>query len=125
MVAFTSEQAQAFLERLVAAFNAGVHSGDFSAYANLFTENGTLEFEGVNDWGPFTGPAEIARRFREDPPDDEIRVTRWKTAAGRIVAEFRWTDLPEAIGGCIIAVPSGDRIARLTVALGGPHYAFR
>lgn len=124
MVAFTNEQAGALLERFVAAFNAGVRARDFTAFVALFAEDATMEFEGVPDWGPFTGRDAIARRLEADAPDDEIRVTRWKYDRGQIVAEFRWNDIPESRGGCFIVEPREDRLARLIVAFGGPHCRF-
>jgi hypothetical protein len=125
MVAFTNEQAETLLNRLVAAHNAGVRTGDFSLLVALLDENAIMEFEGVPDWGPFTGREAIARRLAADPPDDEIRVTRWKVERGQIVAEFRWRDIPEASGGCFIVEPRGEHVARLTIAFGGPHCRFR
>lgn len=125
MIAFTYEQAEAFLQRVVSAFNASVQCGDFSTFVDLFAGDAVLEFEGINDYGPFTGRQAIAAKFATDPPDDQIRVTRWKTHGGRIVAEFKWRDIPEAIGGCLIVTPREERIAHITVAFGGPHGAFR
>lgn len=125
MIAFTHEQADGFLQSVVSAFNAGARSGDFSAFVDLFADDAVLEFEGINDYGPFTGQAAIAAKFATDPPDDQIRVTRWKTHGARIVAEFRWLDIPEASGGCLIITPREERIAHMTVAFGGPHRAFR
>lgn len=125
MVAFTNEQAEALLERIVASHNAGARTGDFSPFVALFTADAIMEFEGVPDWGPFTGRDAIARRLAADPPDDEIHVTRWRFERGTIVAEFRWSDIPEASGGCFIVEPRDEHIARLTIAFGGPHRRFR
>lgn len=125
MIAFTPEQAEGLLQRVVSAFNASVRSGDFSAFVDLFADDAVLEFEGINDYGPYTGHAAIAAKFATNPPDDQIRVTRWKTHGAQIVAEFKWLDIPEAIGGCLIITPGGERIEHITVAFGGPHCAFR
>lgn len=116
----TSEDAGKFLERHVELFNQAVHSGDFQAFMETFADDAILEFEGVPDWGPFQGKAAITRRYYEDPPDDEVRVLRWKYERGRIVAEFRWKDIPEARGGCIVITPRAGKVARLTIAYGGP-----
>lgn len=125
MIASTPGQAETLLQRLVATFNEGVRTSDFSKLVDLFAPDAVLEFEGVNDYGPFYGREAIAVRFRTDPPDDQIRVTRWKTKGEQIVAEFKWFDIPEAIGGCLILTPRGEAIAHATVAYGGPHCSFR
>jgi hypothetical protein len=125
MVAFTNEQAEALLNRLVAAFNVGARTGDFGAYVALFTDDATIDFEGIPERGPIVGRDAIAARYREDPPDDEIRVTRWKVKDDTISAEFVWNDAPEALGGCFFAEPQADLIARLTIAIGGPRCRFR
>lgn len=116
----TQELAGIFIERLVALHNAGVRTRDFSPFIDLFDDDAVLEFEGVPDWGPFEGKSAIAQRIRSDAPDDEIRITRWKRKSGSVCAEFVWEDIPEARGGTFVVVPHGDKIARLTLAFGGP-----
>jgi hypothetical protein len=125
MVSFTTEQAKQLLERQVTAFNAGVRTGDFTAFVNTFTDDAVIDFEGIPERGPIEGRDAIAARYREDAPDDEIRVNRWKVQENTIVAEFYWNDVPEAIGGCFLMEPRDDRIARLTIALGGPRCRWR
>jgi hypothetical protein len=71
------------------------------------------------------GREAIAARYRDDPPDDEIRVTRWKTKGDTIAAEFVWNDAPEAVGGCIFVEPCDDLVSRLTIAIGGPRCRLR
>lgn len=121
----TSEDAGKFLELYVALYNAAVRSGEADAMLERFADDAILDFEGVPDWGPFEGKAAISQRFYENPPDDEVRVTRWKYDRGRIVAEFRWKDIPEARGGCFVITPRAGKIAHLTVALGGPAAHWR
>ena len=116
----TPEEAGKLLERLVSQFNAGVRSRNFSQYLDLFDQRAVLEYEGVPDWGPFEGKDAIARRFEDDPPDDEIRVTRWKYDRGRVIAQFVWRDIPEACGGAIVIVPRDQKVTHLTIAFGGP-----
>ena len=124
MLARSNEEAQAFLGRLVRAYNSAVRAGDFTTFVALFTDDATLEIEGVPE-GPIAGRAAIAAHYRETQPDDEIRVMRWKAEPQRILAEFCWSDIPEAPGGCFILEPQGDKIARLTIALGGPDRCWR
>jgi hypothetical protein len=125
MVSYTPEQAEHLLERHVAAFNAGARTGDFRSFVSLFTDDAVIDFEGIPERGPIEGREAIATRYREEPPDDEIRVKRWKLQDNTIVAEFYWKDAPEARGGCFVLEPRDDRIARLTIALGGPRCRFR
>lgn len=125
MVALTADQAEELLQRHVAAFNAGVRTGDFSAFVDQFTDDAVMDFEGIPESGPFVGRVAIAERYLSDPPDDEILVKRWKIEGDKIVAEFYWSDIREAIGGCFSIVPRDRKIARLTIALGGPSCRLR
>ena len=117
MAGQASEESQAFLERHVALFNAAVCSGDFSQFVDNFTEDAILEYDGIPD-PPYVGRQAIAQRYRDDPPDDPVSVVRWKTKNGCIIAEFRWRDIPEAIGGCVVIERRGDKVSHLTVAVG-------
>lgn len=104
-------------------YNTGVRTCEFSGVIALFADDGALDFEGVPGRGAFTGKAAIAQHFIDDPPEDEIFVTRWKHAGDSIIAEFRWTDIPEG-GGCLFVQRREGSIARLTIVLGGPRRAF-
>jgi hypothetical protein len=116
----TQEEAGKLLERLVALFNTSVRSRDFSEYVEMFQDDAVVDYEGVPERGPLEGKPAIAQRFADEPPDDEVRVTRWKYDGGRILAQFVWKDIPEARGGALVIVPRGDKIAHLTIAFGGP-----
>jgi hypothetical protein len=125
MVTFTHEQAEQILRRTMSAFNAGVRTGDFTPFVDLFSADAAIDFEGIPERGPIEGRDAIAARYRDEPPDDEIRIKRWTLKDQTIVAEFYWSDVPEAIGGCFTIEPRDDRIARLTIALGGPGSRLR
>ena len=112
------------LDKLVSLYNAGVRTRDFSAFLALLSEDAVLDFEGVPERGALTGKAQIAQHFHDDPPDDRIRIKRWKAGGDAIVAEFAWADIPEG-GGCLYVEPRDDSVARLTIAFGGPRRAFR
>jgi len=114
-----TEAAGTFLEHVVTLFNGGVRSGDFSHYLELFADDAVLEFDGIPD-PPLAGRDAIAQRYRDNPPDDQIRIKRSKLEGARIVAEFQWRDIPEASGGCFILERRGEKIAHLTIAFGGP-----
>lgn len=111
------------LERSISAYNAGVRTSDFRSFLALLTDDAQFDFEGVPDRGALAGKDAIAQHFADDPPDDQIRIVRWKRRAGEIVAEFTWLDIPES-GGCLVLRPSGERIQGLTIVLGGPRRRF-
>jgi hypothetical protein len=125
MLTFSPDEAKRLLDRQVSTFNAGVRTGDFRAFVDMFTDDAVIDFEGIPERGPIEGRDAIAARYRDDPPDDEIRINRWKVQDNTLVAEFFWNDVPEAIGGCFVTEPRDDRIARLTIALGGPGCRWR
>lgn len=120
----THDEAGRFLAQLASLYNAGVRTRDFRGFLTMLTDDAVLDFEGVSERGPFTGKPAIAQHFQDDPPDDGIRITRWKYEGGEIVAEFSWTDIPEG-AGCLFVEPRDGRAARLTMALGGPRRLFR
>jgi SnoaL-like domain len=119
----TNDEAGTLLEHVVSLYNAGVRTGDFGALVALFTDDGVLEIEGT-ERGPVTGRTAIREHFEDEPPDDGIRIKRWKQSPSEIAAEFGWTDIPEG-GGCLFIAPREGRVARLTIALGGPRCRFR
>lgn len=120
----TRDEAEQLLERCVESYNAGVRTRDFRAFLAMLTDDAVLEFEGVPERGPLVGKLAIAQHLQDDPPDDQVRVKRWKTAGSQILAEFSWRDIPEG-GGCLIIRPNDARAARITIALGGPRCRFQ
>lgn len=120
----THDEAGEFLSQIVSLYNAGVRTRDFSGFLSLLDADAIFEFEGISERGPLEGKDEIAQRFADDPPDDPIRIKRWRHGTGQIVAEFAWADIPEG-GGCLFIEPRGGRVARITMALGGPRRLFR
>src|SRR5579872_5725990 len=113
------DQAAQLLEQCMLLYNTGVHTRDFSGLLSLFADDAILEIEGTSERGPFAGKREIEAHFADEPPEDPIQLKRWKREGDHLIAEFSWTDIPEG-GGCLILRPRGERIASLTVALGGP-----
>jgi hypothetical protein len=120
----THDQAPQILERCIAAYNAGVRTRDFRSFLALLTEDAQLDFEGVPDRGPLVGKEAIRQHFADDPPDDQVRIERWKINGSQIVAEFSWMDIPES-GGCLILGTADAYLARMTIVLGGPRRRFR
>lgn len=118
------DEAGEFLERIVSLYNTGVRTRDFGGFLALLGEDSVFDFEGVPERGALTGKAAIAQHFADDPPDDEIRIARWKHSGAGIVAEFFWADIPEG-SGCLFVEPRDGFIDRLTIAVGGPRRKFR
>jgi hypothetical protein len=119
-----SDEAAALLDRCVAAYNAGIRTRNFSNFLALLTEHARFELEGTAERGPVAGKNAIANYLQEEPPDDPIRITRWKRGADELVAEFGWIYIPEG-GGCLILRRDGEQISDFTIALGGPRCRFR
>lgn len=120
----THDEAGNLLERCISLYNTGVRTRDFTGFLALLAEDAVLEFEGVPARGPLSGKAAIAQHLHDDPPDDQLRVARWKTVGPQIVAEFSWTDIPES-GGCLLFRVADSHIEHVTIVLGGPRRAFR
>jgi len=120
----TQDEAGGFLERIVSLYNTGVRTRDFRGLLSILTDDAVLDFEGVSERAPLSGKAAIAQHFEDDPPDNCIRVKRWKMRGDEIVAEFTWTDIPEG-GGCLLILTSEAHASRITIALGGPDRRFR
>lgn len=105
------------LEEHVSRFNAAIRSGSFESFLELFAEDAELAFEGV-PVGPFSGRAAIAAAYREQPPDDEIRVLSVREANRHIVADYSWLATPDARAGDMRVDHDGGHIQRLVVTFG-------
>jgi SnoaL-like domain len=79
------------MESHVARFNEGVRTGDWEPMLARFADDAELWFENVPA-GPFAGLEEIRRAYREQPPDDEIRLLgiQDEEEARRVTAAFAW-----------------------------------
>ena len=106
------------LHEHVARFNEGVRTGDFGPMLERFSEDAELTFEGVPA-GPFRGRAVIAAAYREQPPDDEVRVLAAEEREdGVVVARYAWAREPGKAAGEMRITRAGDEIARLVVTFG-------
>lgn len=79
------------MESHVARFNEGVRTGGWEPMLARFADDAELWFENVPA-GPFAGLEEIRRAYREQPPDDEIRLLgiQDEEEARRVTAAFAW-----------------------------------
>ena len=102
------------LDELVAAFNAGVHTGDWTAYLSAFADDATLEFPGVPA-GPFRGRDAIREAYEASPPDDTIEVVGAEDdATDERTVRFRW-QRTGATGTMRGRLDGDGRIVRLVV----------
>ena len=103
------------LERHVELFNAGVREHDFSGMLSQFADAAVMRFEGV-PVGPFEGRAAIAAAYRDQPPDDEIRVLDTSDAGpDRVIARYAWAAAPERMAGRLHVCVRDGLIAELAI----------
>jgi steroid Delta-isomerase len=102
------------LREHVERFNAGVSSGDWSSMLDGFEEAAEMEFRGVAV-GPFSGKDEIEAAYRDQPPDDELRVLEERERDGRVEARYAWLADPEVAAGELLLTPAGGLIRKLVV----------
>jgi steroid Delta-isomerase len=102
----------------VARFNEAVRTGDFGPMIERFTDDAELAFEGV-PVGPFRGREAIAAAYREQPPDDEVRVLAAdEREDGLVVARYAWKREPDVAAGEMQIERDGETIRRLVVTFG-------
>lgn len=100
------------LQAHVRAFNEGVRSGDWEPMLGRFGDAAELHFENVPA-GPFVGIDAIRAAYREQPPDDEIRLLGVQERDEHTaVAAFAW--LHGGTGRLVLAHERGA-ITGLTV----------
>jgi steroid Delta-isomerase len=102
------------LRQHVEGFNAGVRSGDWSSMLERFDDGAEMEFRGV-PVGPFVGKEAIAAAYREQPPDDELRVLEEREREGRVEARYAWLGEPDVPAGELLLTADGGLIRKLVV----------
>jgi drug/metabolite transporter (DMT)-like permease len=98
----------------VTRFNAGVRTGDWEPMVAGFSDDAEMEFRGV-PVGPFVGRVAIATAYREQPPDDELRVLEQRRSDGRIEARYAWLAEPDVAAGEMFLTPDDGVIRKLVV----------
>ena len=73
-----------------------------------------LEFRGV-PVGPFNGKEAIAAAYREQPPDDELRVLEQREHEDGVDARYAWLAEPEVAAGEMLLSTDAGRIQKLVV----------
>jgi hypothetical protein len=102
------------LREHVERFNAGVRTGDWGPMLEGFEDAAEMEFRGI-PVGPFVGKEAIAAAYREQPPDDEMRVLEEREADGRVEARYAWLAEPDVAAGEIFLKPANGSIRKLVV----------
>ena len=102
------------LDRYVEAHNAAVRSGDWSRFADWFTDDAEVRFEGA-PVGPFRGRDEIRRAYEERPPDDEVEIRAVREDGDRTIADYGWTADDGVRAGELRLTWDGERVRRLVI----------
>jgi uncharacterized membrane protein len=102
------------LDDHVGRFNAAVKTGEWEPMVDGFAEDAEMEFRGV-PVGPFVGRDAIAAAYRQQPPDDELRVLEQRHLDGRIEARYAWLAEPDVAAGEMILIPENGAIRKLVV----------
>jgi steroid Delta-isomerase len=99
----------------VERFNAGVRSGDFGPMLENFEDAAEMEFHGI-PVGPFVGKDAIEAAYREQPPDDELRVLEEREGdAGGVEARYAWLAEPDVAAGEMFFTVDDGLIRKLVV----------
>ena len=64
---------------------------------------------------PFVGRQAIEAAYREQPPDDEVRLLEQRTVDGRAEARYAWLREAEVAAGELMITPRGGKIEKLVV----------
>ena len=102
------------LHEHVEHFNAGVRTGDWGPMLEGFEDAAEMEFRGILV-GPFVGKESIAAAYREQPPDDEMRVLEEREIDGRVEARYAWLAEPDVAAGEMFVTPANGSIRKLVV----------
>ncbi len=102
------------LHEHVERFNAAVDTADWGPMLEQFEDTAEMEFRGV-PVGPFDGKEAIKGAYREQPPDDKLRILEERTVGGRVEARYAWLAEPDVAAGEMFLTHDGGRISRLII----------
>jgi steroid Delta-isomerase len=102
------------IDAYIAAHNAAVRSGDWAKFADWFTDDAEVRFEGV-PVGPFGGRGEIRAAYEQRPPDDEVELRAVRDEGALTVADYGWAGEAGVRAGELRIAWDGDRIRELVV----------
>jgi len=99
------------LHEHVARFNDAVRSGNWEPMLENFGDGAEMEFRGI-PVGPFIGRDAIAAAYREQPPDDELRILQERKRAGRVEARYAWLAEQDVAAGEMFLTVGDDGLIR-------------
>jgi hypothetical protein len=102
------------IDAYITDHNEGVRTGDWSRFADWFTDHAEVRFEGAAI-GPFRGRGEIRRAYEERPPDDEVEIRGVRTEGDRTVADYGWLADDGVRAGELRLTWDGERIRELVI----------
>ena len=102
------------IDRYIAAHNDAVRSGDWREFADWFTDDAEVRFEGV-PVGPFRGRHAILRAYEERPPDDEVEIRAVRDEGDWTVADYGWARGAGVRAGELRLAWDGERIQQLVI----------
>jgi steroid delta-isomerase len=102
------------LNQHIDRFNRAVRSGEWDEMTAHFTDDAELAFEGVPA-GPFHGRETITAAYRDQPPDDEVRILDADQVGDEVIAGYAWAEDPERRAGEMRLTERDGRIAKLVV----------
>jgi drug/metabolite transporter (DMT)-like permease len=102
------------MSELLAEHVARFNEGDWDRMLETFHEDAEMEFRGV-PVGPFRGKEAIAAAYRDQPPDDRLRVLEEREREGRVEARYAWLREPDVPAGEMLIRPRDGKIQKLVV----------
>lgn len=102
------------LREHIERFNAGVRTGDWAPMLEQFDDAAEMEFRGI-PVGPFVGKEVIGAAYREQPPDDEMRVLEERERVGGVDARYAWLAEPDVAAGEMLLTAESNLIRKLLV----------
>jgi steroid Delta-isomerase len=95
----------------VERFNHAIRSGDWDAMLVNFHSDARMDFRGI-PVGPFAGKEAIAAAYRNQPPDDELRILEEREREGRFEARYAWLAEPDVAAGEMFLTAGDDGLIR-------------
>ena len=102
------------IDLYIEAHNTAVRTGDWAAFAEWFTDDAEVRFEGV-PVGPFRGRNEIRQAYAERPPDDEVEIRNVRGDGSHTTADYGWRGEGGARAGELRLTWDGDRVRELVI----------
>ena len=102
------------IDRYIEVHNAAVRSGDWARFADWFTDDAEVRFEGV-PVGPFRGRDGIRAAYEAQPPDDEVEIRNVRDEGDRTLADYAWQADRGVRAGELRLTWDGDLIRELVI----------